>query len=36
LTPEVIVSGDRWAVARKRLDVQSLIDADSLPPWIGA
>jgi diaminopimelate decarboxylase len=36
LTPEVIVSGNRWAIVRKRLDVQSLIDADNLPPWIGA
>jgi diaminopimelate decarboxylase len=35
LTPEVIVSGDRWAIVRKRLDVQSLIEADGLPPWLG-
>jgi diaminopimelate decarboxylase len=35
LTPEVIVSGARWAIVRERLDVQSLIEADSLPEWIG-
>jgi diaminopimelate decarboxylase len=35
LTPEVLVSGSRWAIVRKRLDVQSLIDADSLPSWLG-
>jgi diaminopimelate decarboxylase len=34
LTPEVLVKGDRWAVVRPRLDVQSLIDADALPAWL--
>lgn len=34
LTPEVLVDGDRWAVVRPRLDVQSLIDADSIPAWL--
>ncbi len=34
LTPEVLVSGDRWAVVRERQDIQALIEADRLPPWI--
>jgi diaminopimelate decarboxylase len=34
LTPEVLVDGDRWAVVRPRLDVQSLIDADAIPDWL--
>ena len=34
LTPEVLVDGDRWAVVRPRLDVQSLIDADAVPDWL--
>lgn len=34
LTPEVLVSGSDWAVVRERQDVQSLIAADRLPPWI--
>jgi diaminopimelate decarboxylase len=36
LTPEVLVDGDRWAVVRPRLDVQSLIEADSMPDWLRA
>jgi diaminopimelate decarboxylase len=35
LTPEVLVNGREWAVVRPRLDVQSLIDADAVPPWLG-
>jgi diaminopimelate decarboxylase len=35
LTPEVLVKGRDWAVVRPRLDVQSLIDADAVPPWLG-
>jgi diaminopimelate decarboxylase len=34
LTPEVLVNGRDWALVRPRLDVQSLIDADSMPPWL--
>jgi diaminopimelate decarboxylase len=34
LTPEVLVDGGKWAIVRPRLDVQSLIDADSIPPWL--
>ncbi|HEY0113237.1 MAG TPA: diaminopimelate decarboxylase [Allosphingosinicella sp.] len=34
LTPEVLVDGARWAVVRPRLDVQALIEADSLPGWL--
>lgn len=35
LTPEVLVDGDRWAIVRPRLDVQSLISADRVPDWLG-
>jgi diaminopimelate decarboxylase len=34
LTPEVLVNGDRWAIVRPRLDIQSLIDADAVPDWL--
>jgi diaminopimelate decarboxylase len=34
LTPEVLVSGDRWAVVRERQPIEALIAADKLPPWI--
>jgi diaminopimelate decarboxylase len=34
LTPEVLVDGDRWAVVRPRLDVESLIAADWVPDWL--
>jgi diaminopimelate decarboxylase len=34
LTPEVLVKGDRWAIVRPRLDIQSLIDADAVPDWL--
>jgi len=34
LTPEVLVNGRDWAVVRPRLDVQSLIDSDSVPEWL--
>ncbi len=34
LTPEVLVSGRDWAVVRERLDVESLIRADRIPPWL--
>ncbi|WP_129793144.1 diaminopimelate decarboxylase [Sphingosinicella sp. CPCC 101087] len=35
LTPEVMVSGDQWALVRPRQDIQALIEADRLPPWLG-
>jgi diaminopimelate decarboxylase len=35
LTPEVLVDGDRWALARPRQDVAALIAGDSMPPWLG-
>lgn len=35
LTPEVLVSGDKWAVVRERPPVQALIDADIIPDWVG-
>ena len=35
LTPEVLVSGDQWAVVRERQDVESLIRADRIPDWLG-
>ena len=34
LTPEVLVSGSDWAVVRERQDIEALILADRLPPWI--
>jgi diaminopimelate decarboxylase len=34
LTPEVLVDGARWAVVRPRLDVEAMIAADSIPPWL--
>jgi diaminopimelate decarboxylase len=34
LTPEVLVNGDKWAVVRPRLDVESLIRADAMPDWL--
>jgi diaminopimelate decarboxylase len=34
LTPEVLVSGDKWAVVRERPPVQALIDADIIPDWV--
>ncbi|MCA1652610.1 MAG: diaminopimelate decarboxylase [Sphingomicrobium sp.] len=34
LTPEVMVSGDRWAVIRERQNISKLIEADKLPPWL--
>ena len=34
LTPEVIVRGGAWALARARQPIAALIAADHLPPWI--
>jgi diaminopimelate decarboxylase len=34
LTPEVMVSGNRWAVVRDRQTIEALISADRLPPWL--
>ncbi|MCI4591538.1 diaminopimelate decarboxylase [Sphingobium sp. BYY-5] len=34
LIPEVLVSGDKWAVVRRRPPIQSLIDGDIIPDWI--
>ena len=34
LTPEVLVDGSRWAVVRPRIDVDRLIAADRMPPWL--
>lgn len=34
LTPEVLVDGDRWAVVRPRVDIESLIAADRVPDWL--
>jgi diaminopimelate decarboxylase len=35
LTPEVMVSGDKWAVVRARVPIEELIAADVLPEWLG-
>ena len=34
LTPEVLISGNEWALVRARQPIEALIAADSLPPWI--
>ncbi|GLV26218.1 diaminopimelate decarboxylase [Sphingobium sp. Cam5-1] len=34
LTPEVLVSGDKWAVVRARPPIEALIEADSIPDWV--
>jgi len=34
LTPEVMVSGDRFFVIRERQDISKLIEADLLPDWL--
>lgn len=34
LTPEVLVSGDRWAVVRERPPIEALIAADIIPGWL--
>lgn len=33
LTPEVLVSGDKWAVVRPRPPVEALIEGDIVPDW---
>jgi diaminopimelate decarboxylase len=34
LTPEVLVTGDRFAVVRERPSIQSMVEADTLPDWL--
>mgnify|MGYP003131497741 CR=1 FL=1 len=34
LTPEVMVSGDRWAIVRERPSYEDLIGQDQLPEWL--
>ena len=34
LTPEVLVSGDKWAVVRERPPLRALIDGDIIPDWL--
>jgi diaminopimelate decarboxylase len=34
LTPEVLVSGGRFAVVRERPSIQSMVEADTLPDWL--
>lgn len=36
LTPEVLVSGDKWAIVRARPPIETLIAADTVPDWVGA
>ena len=36
LTPEVLVSGRDWEVVRKRLDIETLIEGNSIPQWLKA
>jgi diaminopimelate decarboxylase len=35
LTPEVLVSGDKWAIVRARPPVEALIAGDTIPDWVG-
>lgn len=34
LTPEVLVSGEKWAVVRARPPIEALIAGDSIPDWV--
>ncbi|MEY2926626.1 MAG: hypothetical protein RL367_1103, partial [Pseudomonadota bacterium] len=34
LTPEVMVSGDRWALVRARIPIEEIIAADRIPDWL--
>jgi diaminopimelate decarboxylase len=34
LVPEVLVRGREWAVVRPRMEVESIIALDRLPPWL--
>ncbi|MCF8707305.1 diaminopimelate decarboxylase [Rhizorhapis sp. SPR117] len=34
LTPEVLVSGDKWAVVRQRPPIETLIEGDIIPDWV--
>ncbi len=34
LTPEVLVSGDKWAVVRERPPIEALIAGDIVPDWV--
>lgn len=34
LTPEIMVSGNDWALIRDRQPIEALIAADRLPPWL--
>lgn len=36
LTPEVLVSGDKWAVVRPRPPIRALIEGDSIPDWVNS
>ncbi|WP_176591793.1 diaminopimelate decarboxylase [Sphingobium sp. EM0848] len=36
LTPEVLVSGDKWAVVRARPPIEALIKGDSIPDWVNS
>ncbi|CAN5411735.1 diaminopimelate decarboxylase [soil metagenome] len=34
LTPEVLVSGDKWAIVRARPPIETLIAGDNIPDWV--
>ncbi len=36
LVPEVMVSGDKWAVVRPRPPLEALIEAETIPDWLKA
>ncbi len=35
LTPEVMVSGDKWAIVRARVPIEELIAGEVMPEWLG-
>ena len=34
LAPEVMVSGDQWAIVRPRQPLEALLDAETVPDWV--
>ncbi|ARP99739.1 diaminopimelate decarboxylase [Pseudorhodoplanes sinuspersici] len=34
LVPEVLVNGDAWSLVRPRVEVETLIGLDRMPPWL--
>ena len=34
LVPEVLVSGDKYAIIRKRPSIEDILDRENVPDWI--